>query len=146
MQQSCSLSEIITSAFISILSSLNNSFVSNIYVGKDGKLHKVQGGADSVLPFSNGNYYYRQFIGSDPVENRKDTLKVNTGVFFAFWDGVNIAESESACSFCVKDGEVIVNRCTLNYVPNGNFQFSYSDGILSIFNISRSYQCFGFYN
>lgn len=31
---------------------LNNSFVSNIYVGKDGKLHKVQGGADSVLPFS----------------------------------------------------------------------------------------------
>ena len=31
---------------------LNNSFVSNIYVGDDGKLHKVQGGADSVLPFS----------------------------------------------------------------------------------------------
>ena len=52
MQQSCSLSEIITSAFISILSSLNNRFVSNIYVGDDGKLHKVQGGADSVLPFS----------------------------------------------------------------------------------------------
>ena len=55
MQQSCSLSEIITSAFISILSSLNNSFVSNIYVGSDGKLHKVQGGADSVLPFSSIN-------------------------------------------------------------------------------------------
>ena len=31
---------------------LNSSFVSNIYVGNDGKLHKVQGGADSVLPFS----------------------------------------------------------------------------------------------
>ena len=120
----------------------------NVYVGEDdGKLHFVDSeGADSVLPFSNGNYYYRQFIGSDPVENRKDTLKVNTGVFFAFYDGVNIAETEGACSFCVKDGEVIVNRCTLNYVPNGNFQFSYSDGILSILNISRSYQCFGFYN
>lgn len=36
---------------------LNNSFVSNIYVGSDGKLHKVQGGADSVLPFSSGDYY-----------------------------------------------------------------------------------------
>ena len=30
----------------------NSSLVSNIYVGSDGKLHKVQGGADSVLPFS----------------------------------------------------------------------------------------------
>lgn len=26
--------------------------VSNIYVGEDGKLHKVQGGADTVIPFS----------------------------------------------------------------------------------------------
>ena len=33
---------------------LNNSFVSNIYVGNDGKLHKVQGGAHSVLPFKSG--------------------------------------------------------------------------------------------
>ena len=31
-----------------------SSLVSNIYVGSDGKLHKVQGGADSVLPFSSG--------------------------------------------------------------------------------------------
>lgn len=135
------------------LISLNNSLIANskhFYFdyknGKYGYNTNPNRGADTFVPFSNGNYYYRQFIGSDPVENRKDTLKVNTGVFFAFWDGVNIAESESACSFCVKDGEVIVNRCTLNYVPNGNFQFSYSDGILSIFNISRSYQCFGFYN
>ena len=29
----------------------NSSLVANIYVGEDGKLHKVQGGADSVLPF-----------------------------------------------------------------------------------------------
>ena len=35
-------------------SSINglNGAVSNIYVGIDGKLHKVQGGADSVLPFN----------------------------------------------------------------------------------------------
>ena len=29
-----------------------NGVVSNVYVGTDGKLHKVQGGADSVLPFN----------------------------------------------------------------------------------------------
>lgn len=33
---------------------VNNSLVANIYVGDDGKLHKVQGGADSVLPFNSG--------------------------------------------------------------------------------------------
>ena len=32
-----------------------SNFVGDIYVGDDGKLHKVQGGADSVLPFSNGD-------------------------------------------------------------------------------------------
>lgn len=37
-----------------VVKELNNSLVANIYVGSDGKLHKVQGGADSVLPFSVG--------------------------------------------------------------------------------------------
>lgn len=32
---------------------VDTNFIANIYVGDDGKLHKVQGGADSVLPFSN---------------------------------------------------------------------------------------------
>lgn len=31
---------------------INSNMVENIYVGTDGKLHKVQGGADTVLPFS----------------------------------------------------------------------------------------------
>lgn len=31
-----------------------SSLVSDIYVGDDGKLHKVVGGADTVLPFSSG--------------------------------------------------------------------------------------------
>ena len=30
----------------------NNDFVSSIYVGSDGKLHKVVGGADTALNFS----------------------------------------------------------------------------------------------
>ena len=34
------------------VNTLSNNLVSNIYVGTDGKLHKVQGGADTVLPFS----------------------------------------------------------------------------------------------
>lgn len=33
---------------------VNSSLVSDIYVGDDGKLHKVVGGADTVLPFSSG--------------------------------------------------------------------------------------------
>lgn len=33
---------------------LNSSLVSDIYVGSDGKLHKIIGGADTVLPFSSG--------------------------------------------------------------------------------------------
>lgn len=33
---------------------VNSSLVSDIYVGDDGNLHKVQGGADTVLPFSSG--------------------------------------------------------------------------------------------
>ena len=33
---------------------MNSKYVSNIYVGEDGKLHKVIGGADTVLPFNKG--------------------------------------------------------------------------------------------
>lgn len=33
---------------------VNSSLVSDIYVGDDGNLHKVIGGADTVLPFSSG--------------------------------------------------------------------------------------------
>ena len=36
-----------------LLPELNDNLVSNIYVGTDGKLHKVQGGADTVIPFNN---------------------------------------------------------------------------------------------
>lgn len=43
------------------LKEVNSSLVSNIYVGEDGKLHKVQGGADSVLPFSGGKIEFSAF-------------------------------------------------------------------------------------
>lgn len=37
------------------LSGAVNEAVTDIYVGNDGKLHKIQGGADSVIPFSGNN-------------------------------------------------------------------------------------------
>lgn len=48
----------------------------DIYVGDDGKLHKVQGGADSVLPFNSGfENYYPIKDGTDSViiAGEKDT-------------------------------------------------------------------------
>nr|DAU92210.1 MAG TPA: hypothetical protein [Bacteriophage sp.] len=36
--------------------------VADIYVGEDGKLHKVQGGADTVLPFSNLKYFIKNGV------------------------------------------------------------------------------------
>ena len=64
---------------------LNNDYVENIYVGDDSKLHKIQGGADSVLPFKDIKglfmYFYRSNIAggvmlctptetSTPAENK----------------------------------------------------------------------------
>lgn len=56
--------------------------VADIYVGEDGKLHKVQGGADSVLPFSSkkqltflGNarsYNIAEFVGLEKVKDYDD--------------------------------------------------------------------------
>ena len=59
MQQSCSLSEIITSAFISILSSLNNSLGGLKFgVDSNGNYGYIKAGADTVTPFSNGEIYF----------------------------------------------------------------------------------------
>ena len=41
-----------------------NGVVSNVYVGTDGKLHKVQGGVDSVLPFSSGKQVIDLGVGT----------------------------------------------------------------------------------
>lgn len=43
-------------ADMTTVAKLNSSFVSNIYVDEDGNLHKVQGGADTVLNFSGAKY------------------------------------------------------------------------------------------
>ena len=43
---------------------MNSKYVSNIYVGSDGKLHKVIGGADTVLNFSSAKTLNKKLIGS----------------------------------------------------------------------------------
>ena len=59
-----------------VVKQLSNSLVSNIYVGDDGKLHKVQGGADSVLPFNSfpigiGTDVYVDLTGSNTISAYK---------------------------------------------------------------------------
>ena len=115
-------------------------------IDSSGNYGYIKAGADSVTPFSNSNYYYRAFKRSDSEANRKDTLKVNTGVFFAYYNGSEIGNFENGFAFCVKDGTVIVNRT--QGTNNTDFTFSYSNGTLSLYNVatSRNYKCYGFYN
>lgn len=78
---------------IDSLTSLSADFVANIYVSDDGKLHKIQGGADSVLPFNNGwtkltSVYNTGFSGySRDALTRTITPKLSDGnyVFIALW-------------------------------------------------------------
>lgn len=64
-------------------------------------------------------------------------------MFFAYYNGSEIDNVEGGFAFCVKDGTVIVNRSQ----GSGDFNFSYSNGILSLYNVrARSYKCYGFYN
>lgn len=58
------------------LKQVNSNLVADIYVGDDGKLHKVIGGADTVLPFNNKKVFiaYKLYVinGMDliiPIEN-----------------------------------------------------------------------------
>ena len=41
----------------------HNSYIGDIYVGNDGKLHKMTvGGADTVLPFNNGDLIHLHIL------------------------------------------------------------------------------------
>ena len=57
-------------ADMTAVKSINDNFVSNIYVNQtDGKLHKVQGGADTALNFSSINIDNLIFIGGTPINH-----------------------------------------------------------------------------
>lgn len=108
---------------------LNNSFVSNIYVGKDGKLHKVQGGADSVLPFKSG-FNNIEIINKSitvtknmiPLYMVNSNLGINSAAFRSSLNGVSpipdnklrlISGSDSGgygyvvCELLVEEGDIL---------------------------------------
>lgn len=47
-----------------VVGELINNMVSDIYVGNDGKLHKVKGGADAEIPFKKATTKYVQIYAS----------------------------------------------------------------------------------
>lgn len=46
------------------LDDIQSKYVQNIYVGEDGLLHKLQGGADSVIPFSGEEEYRKKLYNA----------------------------------------------------------------------------------
>ena len=100
---------------ILLINWLNNSFVSNIYVGNDGKLHKVQGGADSVLPFSSNKRYSYSWTSSNN-EQKTLTLEIEPK-YIAFTVGGN---SINAVLYDVENQEYIINAPRANIITSVN--------------------------
>lgn len=101
---------------------VNNSFVSNIYVGSDGKLHKVQGGADSVLPFSSNKRYSYSWTSSNN-EQKTLTLEIEPK-YIAFTVG---GISQNAVLYDVETQEYIINA-----VPSANVIVSVNGKVVTI--------------
>ena len=97
------------------LKNVNNSFVSNIYVGNDGKLHKVQGDADSVLPFSSNKRYSYSWTSSNN-EQKTLTLEIEPK-YIAFTVGGN---SQNAVLYDVENQEYIINASHANIIASVN--------------------------
>ena len=124
MQQSCSLSEIITSAFISILSSLNNSLVATdgqklYFDSKDGKYGyntDPNRGADTFVPFRNAEVVYRDYTNSneDIVNDILFTNNTNAPVT------VTIAMIVSNTSSSYRYTQIAINGEVKNSYNTGN--------------------------
>ena len=97
------------------ITSVNNSFVSNIYVGNDGKLHKVQGGADSVLPFSSNKRYSYSWTSSNN-EQKTLTLEIEPK-YIAFTVG---GIKSNAVLYDVENQEYIINAPGANIITSVN--------------------------
>ena len=90
--------------------------MADIYVGDDGKLHKVQGGADSVLPFSSlldGIDYKEMLVQITNANTVTYGIYVKNGgsVAFEYWNG----NSFSHDNFSVSMG-VITAKNDFDYV------------------------------
>lgn len=107
------------------LKNVNNSFVSNIYVGKDGKLHKVQGGADSVLPFSSS--IKEIVVVSGMIGTSWSTLaNIKNNYFVAFANDVTVNNNSEY--FNIADSTLSVKKACniLKFDNNGITEKKYS--------------------
>ena len=89
---------------------MNSKYVSNIYVGTDGKLHKVIGGADTVLPFSSG------------VDNVKIKFKVD---LYMIRNGTKeiYANSSNYGYIIIQNGNVSIEYDSLETTHNNWIQY-----------------------
>lgn len=87
-----------------MLNLVNNSFISNIYVGSDGKLHKVQGGADSVLPFSNS------FKNIKLVENSNLNISVKAPIDYSAISIYQMAHQTAQITAMSINGENVFSK------------------------------------
>ena len=113
---------------------IGNKYIENIYVGEDGKLHKVQGGADSVLPFSK----------SDGIILNELTLNSNAWGSAYEYGGSATSKTDSniiintngakllSCTSISGTGKVYVHRLQENGTEIGSTQILNSGGIVDI--------------
>ncbi len=101
---------------------LNDNLVSNIYVGDDGKLHKVQGGADTALNFSSGiKPVYGSFRQPTALKTGNHYVTVNFGQTFPSVPTVYIQPTDS------NSGNYNGIKCITSVTTTG-FTFLYSIG------------------
>lgn len=109
-----------------MVNELSNDLVSDIYVGDDGKLHKVQGGADTVLPFSSGNAIYLGMGTSFDIKEIYPDWANLTADNFIYGCKTVIASSNSNGKLPTA-GNISVSR---------NVTANYSNGVLKINSVS----------
>ena len=94
---------------------VNSSLVANIYVGEDGKLHKVQGGADSVLPFSS---YSKIFFPIENISNIK-SISVNSGMTCIQNSNGTYHMTTTAAYSTSRYVKVVIDVTNINYIIVG---------------------------
>nr|DAH11384.1 MAG TPA: hypothetical protein [Bacteriophage sp.] len=115
------------------LKEVNSSLVSDIYVGDDGKLHKVVGGADTVLPFSSGasgtltigfNFEVRMNTQDGTYGNRANnngtaTIKLKDGVVTSrSITGSGWGETVSAAAVAYRANVSSFSITSVNWTPD----------------------------
>lgn len=116
-----------------MVNELSNDLVSDIYVGDDGKLHKVQGGADTVLPFSSGSVVYRVGGINGSINIKNYIQKNNIPVDFTKLTKTNFLVEFTSININVNAaGESNYNPPSFGFTKTYNA----TTGVLSVANMS----------